>query len=94
MLRTFDGPNAANAPKKAPEICGMALMPYVHSSHERIYVMSLEQIQEIDMKRFNIFDQVRAAQNLKAAFEYNREFAKQDLDILGLPADISKRFKK
>lgn len=46
------------------------------------------------MKRFNIFDQVRAAQNLKAAFEYNREFAKQDLDILGLPADISKRFKK
>lgn len=46
------------------------------------------------MKRFNLLDQIRAAQNLKTAFDNNREFAKSDLETLGLQGHIQSRFKK
>lgn len=46
------------------------------------------------MQRFNFLGQIRAAQNLNTAFEYNRAFSKKDLETLGLPTDISERFKK
>lgn len=46
------------------------------------------------MKKLNIFNRLRAAQNMSYAFDQKTKFTQGDLKTLGLPEEFSSRFHK